>query len=127
MGFFDKLKQKFNKTKANPGFVGYTDRVGGFPGRDSIRYLLQWMTIDRKLKIVKCKDDSIFSVMEFRGPDMDSSTNTDLLGYMAYLNNIIRRLGTGYVLYFDALRHVADEYDHSRVDNGLVQMSRRSG
>ena len=122
MGFFDKLKQKFNKTKANPGFVGYTDRVGGFPGRDSIRYLLQWMTIDRKLKIVKCKDDSIFSVMEFRGPDMDSSTNTDLLGYMAYLNNIIRRLGTGYVLYFDALRHVADEYDHSKVDNGLVQM-----
>ena len=73
MGFFDKLKQKFNKNKAEPGFVGYTDRVGGFPGRDSIRYLLQWMTIDRKLKVVKCKDDSIFSVMEFRGPDMDSN------------------------------------------------------
>lgn len=117
--FFDKF---LKKKKNDPDFVGYTDKVRGYPDRDSIRYLLSWLTIDRKLKIVKCKDDSVFSVMEFRGPDMDSSTNNDLLGYMAYLNNIIRRLGTGYVLYFDAVRHVADRYDHSRVDNKLVQL-----
>jgi type IV secretion system protein VirB4 len=117
--FFEKFKKK---KKADPDFVGYTDKVRGYPDRDSLRYLLQWFKIDRKHKIVTCKDDSVFSVMEFRGPDMDSSTQNDLLGYMAYLNNIIRRLGTGYVLYFDAVRHVADRYDHSRVDNKLVQL-----
>ena len=77
MGLFDKF---LKKKKNDPDFVGYTDKVRGYPDRDSIRYLLSWLTIDRKLKIVKCKDDSVFSVMEFRGPDMDSSTNNDLLG-----------------------------------------------
>ena len=72
--FFDKF---LKKKKNDPDFVGYTDKVRGYPDRDSIRYLLSWLTIDRKLKIVKCKDDSVFSVMEFRGPDMDSSTNND--------------------------------------------------
>ena len=64
----------------------------------------------------------MMAIYEFRGPDMDSSTPLDLMQYNAAVNNIIKNLPTGYVLYFEAQRHVASGYDSAAVSVPIVQM-----
>ena len=63
----------------------------------------------------------MLAVYEFRGPDMDSSTYLDLMQYNAAVNNVIKKLPTGYVLYFEAQRGISKEYQESRLDVPLVQ------
>ena len=83
--------------------------------------MLPWAFVDSETGIVHGKDHSMLAVYEFRGPDMESATALDLVQYNAALNNVIKTLPTGYVLYFEAQRRLSTEYDASEVDIPIIQ------
>src|SRR3546814_19648205 len=54
--------------------------------------------------IVLNKDGSFMRVARFRGPDLDSATQAELMATSARLNSALKRLGTGWVIYVEAQR-----------------------
>ena len=119
MGLFDKLRGQGGEGKA---WAGYTHKVGAFREPHTVGGLLNWAAVDAKSRTVLNKDASLLTVIGFRGPDMESSTKGELVSYISQLNGIIKQLSTGYVLYFDAQRHVASGYDHSKMDVSVAQL-----
>lgn len=101
--------------------MGFSGKVGVFHEKPRLAFLLPWAFVDRS-GIVHGKDHSLMAILKFRGPDMESSTPQELMQYNAAVNHVIKMLPTGYVLYFEAQRHVASSYDTSRIDVPLVQM-----
>ena len=63
--------------------------------------------------VVLNKDGSFQRTLRFRGPDLDSATEAELVGICARANNALRRLGSGWALFFDAERREALHYPHS--------------
>lgn len=63
--------------------------------------------------VVLNKDGSFQRTMTFRGPDLDSSTPSDLMGTAARLNNALRRFGSGWCLHVEARRAAAPGYPDS--------------
>ena len=63
--------------------------------------------------IVLDKDGSFQRTARFRGPDLDSATQGELVSTSARLNNALRRLGTGWALFVDAERREAADYPES--------------
>src|SRR5499425_3706074 len=63
--------------------------------------------------VVLNKDGSLQRTARFRGPDLDSATPAELVGVTARLNNALRRLGTGWAIFVEASRHVAQHYPQS--------------
>jgi type IV secretion system protein VirB4 len=63
--------------------------------------------------VVLNKDGSFQRTARFRGPDLDSATQGELVATTARLNNALRRLGSGWALYVDAERRPAADYPHS--------------
>lgn len=59
------------------------------------------------------KDGSFQRTLEFRGPDLDSSTPSELMGASQRLDNALRRLGSGWCLHFEARRGPAGSYPAS--------------
>src|SRR3546814_12727731 len=59
------------------------------------------------------KDGSFLRTLAFRGPDLESATEAELIGACARANNVLKRLGTGWVLYFDAERRETHGYPDS--------------
>ena len=47
--------------------------------------------------IIVNKDGSLQRTFQFRGADLDSSTRSELIVVSARLNNVLKRLGTGWV------------------------------
>lgn len=99
----------------------FSQEVGAFAEKPRLQYLLPWAFVDSETGIVHGKDHSMLAVYEFRGPDMESATALDLVQYNAALNNVIKTLPTGYVLYFEAQRRLSTEYDASEVDIPIIQ------
>jgi type IV secretion system protein VirB4 len=60
--------------------------------------------------VVMNKDGSFLTALTFRGPDLESSTEDELLAVRARLNNALRRLGTGWCVHIEARRRLADPY-----------------
>lgn len=60
--------------------------------------------------VVLNKDGSFLTAMAFRGPDLESSTEDELMAVRARLNNALKRLGTGWCLHVEARRRAADGY-----------------
>jgi type IV secretion/conjugal transfer VirB4 family ATPase len=60
--------------------------------------------------IVLNKDGSFLTAMAFRGPDLESSTEHELMAVRARLNNALKRLGTGWCLHVEARRRPAHAY-----------------
>ncbi|RVA42675.1 conjugal transfer protein TrbE, partial [Mesorhizobium sp. M7A.F.Ca.CA.004.11.1.1] len=54
--------------------------------------------------IVLNKDGSFQRTLRFRGPDLESATEAELVGICARANNALRRLGSGWALFFEAER-----------------------
>jgi type IV secretion system protein VirB4 len=54
--------------------------------------------------IVLNKDGSFCRVARFRGPDLDSATQAELIATSARLNSALKRLGTGWAIYVEAQR-----------------------
>lgn len=63
--------------------------------------------------VVLNKDGSFQRTACFRGPDLDSATQGELVATTARLNNALRRLGTGWALFVEADRCPAAAYPHS--------------
>ncbi|WP_296555456.1 conjugal transfer protein TrbE [Pigmentiphaga sp.] len=63
--------------------------------------------------VVLNKDGSFQRTARFRGPDLDSATQGELIATSARLNNALRRLGSGWALFVEAERNEAAGYPHS--------------
>ena len=59
------------------------------------------------------KDGSFQRTAQFRGPDLDSATQGELISTSARLNNTLRRLGSGWALFVEAERREAADYPTS--------------
>ena len=70
--------------------------------------------------VVLNKDGSFTTAFRFRGPDLDSSTEDELMAVRARLNNALRRLGTGWCLHMEARRREATPYPESRFDTDIA-------
>ena len=60
--------------------------------------------------IVLNKDGSFQRSFRFRGPDLESATEAELVATCARLNNVFRRLGSGWALFVEAERLPAPGY-----------------
>jgi len=76
---------------------------------DRITDLLPWAVLVGK-GIILNKDGSFQKTFGFRGPDLESSTQAQLVSVTARLNNTLKRLGSGWALYIEARRKPAMEY-----------------
>lgn len=78
--------------------------------------------------IVLNKDGSFQKTYRYRGPDLESATEAELVAAMARINNVLRRFGSGWALFFEAARQEAHDYPHSDFSDAaswLVEQERR--
>ena len=78
--------------------------------------------------VVLNKDGSFQRTAQFRGPDLDSATPAELVGTTARLNNVLRRLGSGWAIFVEAARLPAQLYPHSTFPDSvsaLVDLERQ--
>ena len=79
--------------------------------------------------VVLNKDGSFQRTLRFRGPDLDSATQGELVATSARLNNALRRLGSGWALFIEAERLAAADYPESDFPeplSWLVDQERRA-
>ncbi|TKV42722.1 MULTISPECIES: conjugal transfer protein TrbE [Sphingobium] len=60
--------------------------------------------------IVLNKDGSLQRSFRFRGPDLESATEAELISACARANNVLRRFGSGWAIFFEADRREALAY-----------------
>lgn len=60
--------------------------------------------------VVLNKDGSFQRTLKFRGPDLDSATESELVAVTARLNNALKRFGSGWALFVEADRREAGGY-----------------
>ncbi len=80
--------------------------------------------------IVLNKDGSFQRTARFRGPDLESATEAELISACARANNVLKRFGTGWALHFEAERREALGYPASPFPDAaswLVDEERRAG
>src|SRR6266571_1311922 len=65
--------------------------------------------------IILNKDGGFQRTARFRGPDLDSATPAELVGTTARLNNALRRLGSGWAIFVEASRQMAQRYPQSEL------------
>lgn len=63
--------------------------------------------------VVLNKDGSFMRVLRFRGPDLESSTEAELVSVCARANNVLKRFGSGWALHVEAERREALGYPES--------------
>jgi type IV secretion system protein TrbE len=79
--------------------------------------------------IVLNKDGSFQRTVRYRGPDLDSATEAELMSVASRVNNVLKRFGSGWALFFDATRVPASEYPRSQFPDAvswLVDEERRA-
>ncbi|MBO9669542.1 MAG: conjugal transfer protein TrbE [Sphingobium sp.] len=79
--------------------------------------------------VVLNKDGSFLRTFRFRGPDLESATEAELVGACARANNALKRFGSGWALFFDAERREAHNYPDSNLPDAaswLVDGERRA-
>lgn len=63
--------------------------------------------------VVLNKDGSFQRTLRFRGPDLESATEAELVAACARANNVLKRFGSGWALHFEAERREALGYPES--------------
>ena len=79
--------------------------------------------------VILNKDGSFTTAFRFRGPDLESSTDEELVCVRARINNALRRLGGGWCLHVEARRRPADAYPECRFGSPaawLIDAERRA-
>lgn len=76
---------------------------------DRLSDLLPWAALIAQ-GIVLNKDGSLQRTLRFRGPDLESSTEEQLVSATARLNNSLKRFGSGWAIYFEARRQPYTPY-----------------
>lgn len=69
--------------------------------------------------VVLNKDGSFQRTLSYRGPDLESSSEAELLAITARVNNALRRLGSGWMLHIEADRQAAEGYPTSQFPDAL--------
>jgi type IV secretion system protein VirB4 len=95
---------------------------------DRLADLLPWAALIAP-GIVLNKDGSFQRTFRFRGPDLESATEAELVGLCARANNALKRLGSGWALFFEAERLEALDYPRSNFPDAaswLVDEERRA-
>lgn len=88
---------------------------------DRLSDLLPWAALV-KASVILNKDGSFLSVLRFRGPDLDSSTEEELLVKSAHINNVLKRLGSGWALFSEGKRTVVNTYPDSSFPNPVAAL-----
>lgn len=57
--------------------------------------------------VVLNKDGSFLRVLRFRGPDLESATEVELVATCARANNVLKRFGSGWAQHIEAERREA--------------------
>ena len=60
--------------------------------------------------IVLNKDGSFLRLAKYRGPDLESATEAELIGVTARINNVLKRFSSGWALFIEARRTEASHY-----------------
>jgi type IV secretion system protein TrbE len=97
-------------------------------GADLLADRLPWAALVAP-GVVLNKDGSFQRTFAFRGPDLESATEAELIAACARLNNVLRRFGSGWALFFEATRSVAPSYPASEFPDPaswLVDNERRA-
>jgi type IV secretion system protein VirB4 len=79
--------------------------------------------------VVLNKDGSFQRTFRFRGPDLESATEAELVSTSARVNNVLRRFGSGWALFFQAERLEALGYPESMFPDAaswLVEKERQA-
>lgn len=79
--------------------------------------------------VVLNKDGSFQRTLAFRGPDLESATEAELVSACARANNVLKRFGTDWALFFEAERREAAAYPDSDFPDAaswLVDQERRA-
>ena len=79
--------------------------------------------------VVLNKDGSFQRTLMFRGPDLESTTEAGLVAVAARVNNMLKRFGSGWALFFNAERVAALGYPRSSFPDPaswLVDMEREA-
>lgn len=79
--------------------------------------------------VILNKDGSFQRTLAFRGPDLESATEAELVSACARANNVLKRFGTGWALFFEAERREASAYPDSDFPDAaswLVDRERRA-
>ena len=69
--------------------------------------------------VVINKDGAFQRTLGFRGPDLDSSTLSELMGASQRLDNALKRFGSGWCLHVEARRAPTDQYPESAWPDAL--------
>ncbi len=80
------------------------------------------------LGVILNKDGSFQRTIRFRGPDTGSATPGELMAMRARLNNVLKRLGSGWCIHVEAARKSAQSYPTSCFPNSaaaLIDQERR--
>lgn len=95
---------------------------------DRLADLLPWAALIAP-GIVLNKDGSFQRTFRFHGPDLESATEAELVGLCARANNALKRLGSGWALFFEAERLEAQHYPQSNFPDAaswIVDEERRA-
>ena len=79
--------------------------------------------------VILNKDGSFQRTLKFRGPDLESATEAELMSTAARANNVLKRFGSGWALFFEADRVPAIGYPTSEFPDAaswLVDQERRA-
>lgn len=76
---------------------------------DRLTDLLPWAAVVAP-GVVLNKDGSFLKAIKFRGPDLESSTEPQLVSVTARLNNALKRLSSGWAIFIEANRKHAQGY-----------------
>ncbi|PZU07105.1 conjugal transfer protein TrbE [Sphingomonas sp.] len=99
------------------------------PRADRLADHLPWAALVADGVILN-KDGSFQRTLAFRGPDLESATEAELVSACARANNVLKRFGTGWALFFEAERREALGYPDSVFRDPaswLVDEERRAG
>ncbi len=72
--------------------------------------------------VILNKDGGFQRSARFRGPDLESATEAALVAVCARINNVLRRFGSGWALFFEAERHPARDYPHSKFHDPVSRL-----
>ncbi|MBC9178705.1 conjugal transfer protein TrbE [Pseudoroseomonas ludipueritiae] len=72
--------------------------------------------------VVLNKDGSFERSARFRGPDLDSAVQAELVAVAGRLNSAFRRLGSGWAIFVEAQRHAVGAYPASRFPDAASAM-----
>lgn len=76
---------------------------------DRLSDLLPWAALIAP-GIVLNKDGSFQRTLRYRGPDLDSATETELITTAARVNNAVKRMGANWAIFAESQRVVTDRY-----------------